>query len=163
MRAWRGKLIPAVYGYERLGALASRVRVMAYDQHASTTGPGPMAGYGWVRSIVDYAGSTMPVGRLELAVPTYGRVWARGTATALTGNQACELARRQGVTPRWDAARREMTFRFRSAGVRHTVWCSNPRAVAARTALAAREGWSGAAYWAAGLEQSGTWRAVRSR
>jgi spore germination protein len=163
LTVWRGKLIPGVYDYTAIAASASRMRVMAYDQHAPGTAPGPIAGFPWVRKIAAYTARKAPLGKVELGVPTYGRDWSSGTAGTLTGQQAIHLARVHGVTPVFDRVQRELTFRYRAKGVRHRVWFSNPRAVAARYQLARNRGMVGAAYWAAGLEQRGTWRAVRNR
>jgi spore germination protein len=163
LTVWRGKLIPGVYDYTAIAADASRMRVMAYDQHAADTTPGPIAGFPWVRKIAAYTAKKAPLGKVELGVPTYGRDWSSGTAATLTGQQAINLARVHGVTPVFDRAQKELTFRYRTKGVGHRVWFSNPRAVAARYQLARNRGMLGAAYWAAGLEQRGTWRAVRNR
>jgi spore germination protein YaaH len=81
----------------------------------------------------------------------------------LAGEQAIDLARSHGATPVFDPVQRELTFGYRAKGVRHRVWFSNPHAVAARYQLARNDGMLGAAYWAAGLEQRGTWNAVRNR
>jgi len=163
LTVWRGKLIPGVYNYTAIAASASRMRVMAYDQHAPNTPPGPIAGFPWVRRVVAYTARNAPLGRVELGVPTYGRDWSGGTAETLIGRQAVALARAHGVTPVFDALQRELTFRYRADGVRHRVWFSSPAAVAARYQLARDMGLAGAAYWAAGLEQRGTWNAVRRR
>jgi spore germination protein YaaH len=113
--------------------------------------------------VYDYTAKKAPLGKVELGVPTYGRDWSSGTAATLTGQQAINLARAHGVTPVFDRVQKELTFRYRAKGVGHRVWFSNPRAVAARYQLARNRGMVGAAYWAAGLEQQGTWRAVRNR
>ena len=146
---WRGKLTPAVYDYAFLGVVADQVRVMAYDQHAEGHGPGPIAGLPWVRRVVDYVTATMPAGKVRLGVPTYGRDFSRGSSVSLLGNAARVLARRHRARPVFDAVQREATFSYRSGGVRHTVWFSNPRAVAVRTRLAKRRGLAGSVYWAA--------------
>ncbi len=163
LTVWRGKLIPGVYDYTAIAASASRMRVMAYDQHAPNTPPGPIAGFPWVRRVVAYTARNTPLGKVELGVPTYGRDWSRGTAETLIGQQAVALAHTHGATPVFDPIQRELTFRYRVNGVRHRVWFSSPAAVAARYRFARGSGMAGVAYWAAGLEQRGTWNAVRHR
>jgi spore germination protein len=80
---WRGKLIPWVYDYERIGRAADRVRVMAYDQHAPGTAPGPIAGKRWVQRVARYAARHAGKRRVELGIPLYGRDWpTRGRAAA---------------------------------------------------------------------------------
>jgi len=163
LAVWRDKLIPGVYDYTDIAASASRMRVMAYDQHAGNTTPGPIAGFPWVREVAAYTATKAPMDTVELGVPTYGRDWSGGTAVTVTEQQAISIARAHGATPVFDRVQQELTFRYRADGVRHQVWFSNPPAVAARYHLARTMGMAGAAYWAAGLEQQGTWSAVRMR
>jgi len=158
---WRDRLIPAVYDYEALGAAATRVRVMAYDQHAPNTRPGPIAGLPWVRAVARYAGSTVPPGKVELGVPLYGRDWSGGTASTVTARAARALAARHGATVTYDGTQRAPWFRYRVAGRTHTVWFSDAASVRDRGALAAAEGLAGLALWAAGQEEAATWPALR--
>jgi spore germination protein YaaH len=160
-RVWLGKVIPAVYDYGAIAAAADRMRVMAYDEHSASFGPGPVAGYPWVKRVIAYTATKTALNKVELGIPLYGRDFARHNSVAVSSDEALALARRYGATPRFDAAQREETFRYRSNGVRHTVWFSSPRAVAARTSLALADSMAGAAYWAATMDAPGTWRAVR--
>lgn len=162
MDVWRGRLIPGVYDYAALAETATTLRVMAYDQHASGTRPGPMAGLPWVRAIARYTASVAPPERVELGVPTYGRDWTGRSARSISGPAAAALAARRRATPRYDPVQGEMTFTYTDRGRRHTVWWSGPRSVAARVALARRVGFAGTAVWAAGLEQPGVWAALRA-
>lgn len=160
---WRGKLIPAVYDYAALGKVASHVRIMAYDQNAGKYGPGPIAGYPWVRSIMTYAESKAPKSKLQLGIPLYGRDFYGGTSSTLNSSALAARAASYRLKPTYDATQREYTYSYRVGTTRHTVWFSGARAVADRYALAKARGWAGACYWAAGQEQAGTWAAVRAR
>ncbi|HVT65545.1 MAG TPA: glycosyl hydrolase family 18 protein [Mycobacteriales bacterium] len=160
-RVWLGRVTPGVYDYASIAAAADRMRVMAYDQHSHQFGPGPVAGYPWVKRVITYAAGKTSLVKVELGIPLYGRDFAGHDSVAVTSNAALALARRHGVRPRFDPVQREMTFQYRRNGVRHTVWFSNAKAVAARTRLAAASGMAGAAYWAATYELPSTWKAVR--
>jgi spore germination protein len=162
---WRGVLIPAVYDYTRLAAVADEVRVMAYDQHAGRFGPGPIAGFGWVKRVADFAIDEMGTDNVRLGIPTYGRQWRQGSteSVSMSGKSAVALARRAGAAVIWDRRHKEFRFTYRSGGRRHTVWYSGPRSVAVRARYADRRGFVGSALWAAGLEATGTWQALRQR
>jgi spore germination protein len=159
---WRGKLTPAVYDYRVLGAVADRVRVMGYDQHAPGTGPGPIAGWPWVSAVADYTRATVPPGKGELGIPLYGRDWlSSGSTTTVTDPGARALARQHGVPVRWDDGQRAPTFTYTAGGVRRTVWFNDARAVAERVTLARSRG-LGAAYWVPSQEDPATWGHVRA-
>ena len=91
---WRSKLIPAVYDYAALGAAATTLRVMAYDQHAPNTAPGPVGGYPWAAAVARYTRSRVNPGKVELGLPLYGRDWGARGATTVSAPQARALAAR---------------------------------------------------------------------
>ena len=48
---------------------------MAYDEHWSSSTPGPVASLPWCERVGAYAISTIPVEKLVMGVPFYGRAW----------------------------------------------------------------------------------------
>lgn len=63
------------YDYARLSTVADRIIIMAYDQHWSTSAPGPIASPDWGKSIYDYAKTVIPQEKLIMGAPFYGRAW----------------------------------------------------------------------------------------
>lgn len=74
-----------VYNIAGIAPAADRIRIMAYDYHVN--GIGPIAPMPWVRSIAQYSATVMDPAKLQIGVPTYGRVWTRknGNSFRLTG------------------------------------------------------------------------------
>ncbi len=159
---WRGDLATWVYDYGALAASADRVRVMAYDEHAPGSAPGAVAPYPWVAQVAAYAGSTMPVDKVELALAAYGYDWSAGSATSITSREAAQLAAAHGVTPSWDPVQGEETFHYSADGRRHTVWYEDGTAEADRAQLARSAGFAGVDLWAAGGEDPGVWPLLRA-
>jgi spore germination protein YaaH len=159
---WRSKLIPAVYDYAALGAAATTLRVMAYDQHAPNTAPGPVGGYPWTAAVARYTRTRVSAAKVELGTPLYGRDWSGRTAVTVSGPQARSLAARHRATIRYDAVQKAPTFHYRAGGVGHTVWFADAASVRARFRLARASGFRGSALWAPGQEEPVTWRALRS-
>ena len=65
-----------IFPYKKIAALADRVMVMAYDEHWSSSQPGPIASMSWCEKIVDYAVTVIPQENLVMGLPFYGRSWA---------------------------------------------------------------------------------------
>ncbi len=63
------------YNYSKLAKIADRIIIMAYDQHWSTSEPGPIAGTDWCKKITDYAKSQIPQEKLVMGLSFYGRTW----------------------------------------------------------------------------------------
>ncbi len=64
-----------VYDYAKLSEYVDRVFIMAYDEHWSTSAPGPIAGMEWSMKILEYAKSKIPEEKLVFGIPFYGRSW----------------------------------------------------------------------------------------
>ena len=71
----RTRLIADAYDYTRIAAIVDRLIVMAYDEHWSTSAPGPVASLPWCSRIVDYAKSAAAIDKVVMGLPLYGRAW----------------------------------------------------------------------------------------
>ena len=75
-----------------ISKIADRVLVMAYDQHWSTSKPGPVASLTWCREVAAYASKNIPKSKLIMGLPLYGREWGdQGYSRSIRWNQVNEL------------------------------------------------------------------------
>jgi spore germination protein YaaH len=116
---WRSTLTPAVYDHRTLGAAATTLRVMAYDQHAPSTAPGPVGGYPWTSAVATYTRNRVSSGKVGLGAPLYGRDWRDGTATTVSAPQARALAASHHRPVLYDATQQAPHFTYRSGHVAH--------------------------------------------
>ncbi len=72
----------AAQDWERLAAAADVLRIMTYDYHGVSTGPGPIAPPEWVADVLGYAESVTDLSDVRMGVHFYGYAWQRGGATA---------------------------------------------------------------------------------
>ncbi len=159
---WRKLFATWVYNYGALSKAADRVRVMAYDDHAPGSSPGPIAPYGWVKRVITYARLTMAVAKVELALPAYGYDWSGGGATSITSRTAPKLALENGVSPSWNRRQAESNFHYLVGGSQHTVWYEGAAAAILRARLAKAAGFAGIDFWAAGGEDPAVWPKLRA-
>lgn len=73
------RLSEDVYPYSDIALYCDRVFVMAYDEHWSTSKPGPVASEDWCRKVMEYAVKEIPAKKLIMGIPFYGRSWADET------------------------------------------------------------------------------------
>lgn len=63
------------YDYSRIAPLVDRIVIMAYDEHWSSSSPGPVASLPWCSRIVEYAKSAIENDKIIMGLPLYGRAW----------------------------------------------------------------------------------------
>ncbi|MFG2206582.1 glycosyl hydrolase family 18 protein [Streptomyces sp. NPDC048638] len=154
------------YDYQRLGAVADRVRIMGYDLHWSGGDAGPLSSKDWYEEFLRYATDTIPRNKIEVAFPGYGWDWTRGTkgrAGHLTWKEAESLRRQTGADYNFDAQSGTPHFRYRQNGADHDVWYQDARGVAEQLPLLKKYGVRGTGLWALGFEDPEVWTALRGQ
>ncbi len=86
------------YPYADIALYCDRVFVMCYDEHWSTSRPGPVASPEWCKKVLTYAKKDIPERKLIMGVPFYGRTWAsETTAGAWYNSGANRIMTEHGV------------------------------------------------------------------
>lgn len=151
----------AAYDYRALGRIADFLTVMTYEHSNSSSPPGPIAGFDWVKRALEFAAERVPGKKLLLGIPLYGREWAeteQGTTTrSLTSQDVREILARPEVQARWDEQWRSPWFQYRDAGTVRTVWYEDPRSWTEKLGLVREYHLRGFAAWRLGFEDSEFW------
>lgn len=142
------------FDYAALARVSDWLIVMAYDEHWSTSRPGPVASLPWVERVIKYAVSSAPRSKVALGVPLYGYAWpSSGSGEGISMREAMARAARAGVPVDWDG--RAASPYFRAAD--RVVHFENAESVGQKVALAARYGIGGIAAWRLGHEMPEVW------
>jgi cellulose synthase/poly-beta-1,6-N-acetylglucosamine synthase-like glycosyltransferase/peptidoglycan/xylan/chitin deacetylase (PgdA/CDA1 family)/spore germination protein YaaH len=114
---------------QRLQAVSDAVVLMAYDQHWGTGDPGPPAGQDWFETNLASRMAELDPARTVLALGAYGYDWTlpergrRGSAEAVTFNEATQAAHDSGARAQMDEATLNPTYGYQDdAGRKHAVW-----------------------------------------
>ena len=151
------------YDLRALGRRAGHVIVMAYDRHAVAGDPGPIAPPGFVGAAARRARRLVPASKLVMALPSYAYLWQGSRPPLpLSVDDALQLARRQGVLPRWSRSARAPWFALRRPRGRAVVWLADTTALAADLRTAGPSG-APIALWSLGEEDPGVWPLLTTR
>jgi spore germination protein YaaH len=144
----------------RLGQVADRVILMAYDEHWQSGEPGPIASEPWFVSAVEQALTQLRPSRTVVAIASYAYDWpATGPATILSIEGAKALASANDAKSTRDPASGSTHFSYVAGGVAHSVWMSNASVVRRQLAMVGSWKAAGAALWRLGTEDPAIWSA----
>jgi spore germination protein YaaH len=153
------------YDYNALVAAIDELFVMAWNQHWSTSKPGPLSSIAWYTRIADYLTTVGPASKITMGSQLYGMDWPNAVdAKTYNGAPAVPyewpavqaLIARTGATPQWDPVMGESFFTYSESGVPHTVWFADAAYVQARFAVARARGF-GVGAWRLGSEDRAIW------
>lgn len=149
-------------GYARLAKIVDKVLIMAYDQHWSTSEPGPVASLDWCEDVVAYASSEIPAAKLVMGIPFYGRSWTdKKLAKAFKHSAVASLS-----------AEKEIDAPFRDGEIPHfnyeevvsvIVYYDDATSITARMRLYRESGINAVAFWRLGQEDPEVWERLRSK
>jgi len=142
------------------------VILMAYDEHYSSSGAGPIASFGWYSRLLLKALSEIPRDKLVIGLANYAYDWPNGRspAASLTFQQA--LLRAQDNRPDekpssiidFDPEALNATFTYSDDNDHvHEVWLLDGVAAANQWRIAQQQNVRGAAVWVLGSEDPSLW------
>ena len=148
------------YNLPKLKSCVDYIMLMAYDEHFSTSAPGPVAPYPWIEYTLEETCKGIPSEQVVLCVAGYGYDWAKGgEGVDITYQQAMARANRKSATPvTFDNQTYSLTYRYADdAGKPHTVWFND--AASAYNVMRAASDYetAGVAVWRLGSEDSRMW------
>ncbi len=171
--AWLFENWQGAYDLKSLSQSADFICLMTYDEHTRWTPPGPVAGWQWAVSNLDYALQFVPAGKLYLGIPLYGYHWFAGTpipgtlaspgdkpnpsAQYISTPDALDLARAYGGHIEWDPADRTAWFYFYRDSMREWIFYTDARTFRERYELAKQRGLAGFCSWSLGNEDPEVW------
>jgi spore germination protein len=159
---WRRRLATWEYDYAAIGAVASRLRIMAYAQHGPHETAGPLAPPSWIEAILRYATARVPAAVVELDVPFYGYDWSRGGVVPVSYAQATSIRVAHHRPYAYSSTGGAPHFAYTdSRGVAHTVWYEDRRSLRDELHVATAFHVRHIGAWYMGLEDTGDWLLLR--
>jgi spore germination protein len=147
------------FDYPFVGMIADRVVIMAYDEHYGGGTHGPIASLPWCRNIYTYATANIPVEKLVMGIPLYGRGWQTPTLSRAYKNRkiVSELTEK-GLTSTWDL-KNGGSYSFEET-VSVNVHYETTQSLKAKLDLYSGKTIRGVAFWRIGQEPQGFWNTL---
>ncbi|NLK46672.1 MAG: glycoside hydrolase [Treponema sp.] len=164
------KLTYDAYDYEKIASIVDRIIVMAYDEHWSTSGPGPIASVDWCKNVLAYAQSTIPREKFIMGQSFYGRAWSNdNTAGAYKFSSIDRLFRGENAKGKLSDDTKISrvhidngipTFTL-SKEVTYTFYFDNAWSLSKRLKMYETAGVKGVSFWRFGQEDSDIWKLIK--
>ncbi|MCL2764918.1 MAG: glycosyl hydrolase family 18 protein [Treponema sp.] len=145
-----------IFDYELIKPYVDRILIMAYDEHWSTSRPGPVASFTWCRNVADYGMRTIGAEKLIMGLPLYGRAWVDTnhhraliyqTTASLYSNMNSTSLRRVNTVP---------SFNY-DVNVNVTVYYDDEFSLSAKMQLYKSMGVNSIGFWRVGQETTRVW------
>ena len=152
------------HDYRAIGAVADRVRIMAYDHHYSGGAPGCIAPIDWIAKILDFAVTVIPREKIYIGIGIYGINWGKPKEEEAMFQTVQKDLARYKVKTHWDEQSKEPWFTFTNPTTfsNRTVWFSNSRSFSYRWDLVKRYHIGGISFWRLGGEDPGIYKIMEA-
>ncbi|GMO27781.1 MAG: hypothetical protein Ta2F_03370 [Termitinemataceae bacterium] len=150
------------YNYPAIAALCDKVFVMAYDEHWSSSEPGPVASMNWCKTVASYSLQTIGHEKLIMGLPFYGRGWGdKSTSRGLIYTTTDRIIRENNIT---DIKRDNGIPNFKyDVTVTVNVYYEDTYSLAARMDMYQKQGVRSVGFWRLGQEPVGVWNLIHLR
>ena len=149
----------SVYEAEKIAPLADYLILMAYDQHWSTSMPGPISHQKWIEASLDAFAKNIPSEKIILGIAGYGYDWPQGSrAESMSYPDILALAKEKNVKPVFDEDSYCLHFSYQDGGqTNHEVWFNDAATHYNTLRFADQFGTAGTALWRLGSEDPRIW------
>ena len=151
-----------VYSYEKIGKIADRIMVMAYDEHWTGGPAGSIASMDWCEKIADYAKTVWPANKYIFGLPFYGRIWGnKSVKQALAFNGMNRTAHENGVVT-IERERGVPHYKYK-VEVEVEGWYEDAYSNVERSRMYKQKGYNCIAFWRMGQEDVAVWEWIGNK
>ena len=146
--------------WKEIGKYADRLRIMAYDFHWKTSGPGPIAPVWWIEQIAKLAKAEIPANKAIIAFGTYGYNWyGDGKGKAISLAEVKALATKYKKKIGREAKSKELYLRLKPG--KAAIWIQDSGSLRLKLKVIKKYGLGGTFLWRLGDEDPATWSVLK--
>lgn len=151
---WGG---PAAQDWTVLNKACSRIKIMTYDYHWSTSTAGDIAPLSWMKKVIKYGKKKINPKKIHLGIHFYGYDWVGSKATGLTYSSVQDILDQYPDIKVKTSLEDEKFFKYRKKNKNHTVYFADAYVVKKRIALVNQYNLAGIGIWRIGKEDPNNW------
>ncbi len=159
------------YDYSKLSAYNDYIVLMAYDEHESASGPGPVSGQKWIEEALDWTAEKIEPEKIILGIAGYGYDWyktpeGKDTCVSITYEDAINKAKIKNAKIDFDNDSYNLHFSYieearsddeKLLAIHHEVWCTDAATTFNVLRFSDEYATAGTALWRLGGEDARMW------
>ena len=148
-----------VYDYGKIKPIVDRILVMAYDEHWSSSKPGPIASMGWCQRVAKYSLETIGSEKLIMGLPFYGRSWGSVNANKAYIYSTIEEVMKEQKIKEVQRENGIPLFKY-DTSLSVTVYFEDTYSLSARLEMYKKMGVTSVGFWRLGQETQAFWQYI---
>jgi peptidoglycan-N-acetylglucosamine deacetylase len=147
------------YNLKELGKYNDYIFLMAYDEHSSSSEPGPVSSQRWIQAALDQAVKEIAPQKLILGIAGYGYDWPKGDrGDDVSFAEALSIASQSGATVTFDTDTYNLFYKYTDENdVEHNVHFTDAATNFNTMRFASEYNVGGVALWKLGSADSRLW------
>ena len=128
---------------KRIGEVADYVRVMAYDKHSASTGPGAISPINWIKDVAIYNSRFIDKDKIVIGVPSYSYVWTEDGCEGMQFDELNKYLKGKKYTQKRDNESKELVFQ----SDKFSAWLSDSESIIEKIESLRRIGFNKFVIW----------------
>ncbi len=154
------------YDYQQIANASDFVTIMAYNQHAGVTTPGPNAGMPWLEAVIHYTLQKISADKILLGLPVYSEYWhmvetnghGHAEGSDISYETVQDLLKQYQAKLQWDDVQKTSYTFFNVDQFNQFIFAETAQSFQAKLQLVAKYHLYGAIIWRMGEEDPAIWQ-----
>lgn len=142
---------PGAIDWREISKYADMITIMCYNYSSKISRPGPICPTFWLKDIIKFARSQIPVKKIRIALPLHGYDWSKKKTNSVSFKTAGKLIDKFKAKLKWDRESQTPYFSYYEKRIKHDVWFENNKSISAKIKLIKRYKIQHIAFWHLGI------------